>query len=235
MANISRLHLLNNFPSLQRANHQTTRAHLRHLRTSSAISQPGSGLQAVDQWSIPVKLRGPNRVTGLQPATLSDDELIRLHRLAALEPPRHGTPEFLKAKNDLQSMLAMVDSVKDFEPAINEDFSEPIPDGRIWPTGESLPIDWESIVQDQIDFIQARSNHVPGATKRDLSDHHEANSMSPPHPDSKSNIALNMAIEGIHTVRRRGIGQRPQNENVFYVVKQAPVARRKETQAEQVD
>ncbi|KAI7942444.1 hypothetical protein MJO28_012471 [Puccinia striiformis f. sp. tritici] len=219
-----------------------TRLLLRHFNLSSShyrrfgcsTSRPYPDPSAVDEWFIPIKLNTPAPRT-ISASILTDEALVRLHRLSALEPPDQGTPEFQNVKSSLQSMLAMVDSVKHFEPT--EDLKinnhDEILDGRIWPTDESLPIDWESLVQNQEKFLRSRKNNIPGST-------HLNENIKPgtSHPTeiraSSSNLgfteqedALSMATEGVHIVRRRGLGQQPQNENLFYVARQPAPARQK--------
>ncbi|KAA1098318.1 hypothetical protein PGT21_033219 [Puccinia graminis f. sp. tritici] len=197
--------------SLHGSHHRDFECSLRRQHTNS---------NAVDDWCIPIQLKPP--APQRSPASLSDEALIRLHRLSALEPPEERSSEFEKVKNSLQAMLAMVDSVKDFEPTA-EDLKTKngyeIPDGRIWPTDESLPIDWEALVQKQEDFIRSRQINIPGSTKPNVGSGHSSETGSSKADSTGEGVTLEMATEDIHTVRRRGLGQQPQNENIFYVAK----------------
>jgi hypothetical protein len=119
-------------------------------------------------------------------------------------------------------MLAMVDSVKDFDPSADDLKTKngyEIPDGRIWPTDESLPIDWEALVQQQEDFIKSRQINIPGSTKPKVVSGHSSEIDSSRADSAQEDVTLEMASEDLHTVRRRGLGQQPQNENIFYVAK----------------
>ncbi|OAV93423.1 hypothetical protein PTTG_01588 [Puccinia triticina 1-1 BBBD Race 1] len=200
-----------------------------HPLVGSSSRRSHTNSNAVDDWYIPIQLKTPALQASPTGNPLTDEAMVRLHRLSALEPPDQGSPEFENLKNRLQSMLAVVDSVKDFEPAedlrVQTNQCE-IPDGRIWPADESLPIDWEALVQKQEGFLRSRKQKIPGSRNPNHLTAHPSE-ISPSKPIANDEyLTLDMAIDGVHTVRRRGLGQQPQNENVFYVAKQPGSARK---------
>ncbi|KNZ52910.1 hypothetical protein VP01_33g3 [Puccinia sorghi] len=189
---------------------------------SSRRSHTGS--PAVDEWCIPVKLQAPaappTRPTNIATTSttrLTDETLIRLHRLSALESPPLGSAEFERVKGGIEAMLGMVDSVKEFEFGEEEraeDGKRMMADGRIWPTDESMPIDWDHLVQTQEAFLASRQTNLPGPKAS-----RPTHPSSIPNSSSQSLAALQMATQGLHFVTRRGLGSQPHQENSFYVAK----------------
>lgn len=84
--------------------------------------------------------------------TISDEQFVHLHKLAALLPPSTGTPEFIEKKKALEEMVRLVEGVRpsqgqdSFVEHHQKDTSE-IPDGRIWPEGEGIQIDWSAVLE----------------------------------------------------------------------------------------
>ncbi|PLW39501.1 hypothetical protein PCANC_16786 [Puccinia coronata f. sp. avenae] len=119
-------------------------------------------------------------------------------------------------------MLATVNSVKDFEPSkeLKTFKMDKIPDGRIWPEQESLNVDWENLIQQQENFLKSRSNNLPVT--------HGSNQVASASSEDSSEqqpLILKMATNGVHTIQRKGLGNQPLKENLFYVAKQSHSSR----------
>ncbi|MBW0513895.1 hypothetical protein O181_053610 [Austropuccinia psidii MF-1] len=140
-----------------------------------------------------------------------------LYQLSALEPPKIHSLDFSQAKRDLQAMLQLVDSVKHFHVPSNQQSSHTPPDGRIFSLKEDMPIDWNSLVETQENFIKSRAQNIPGSRSSIPQNQKHISNQSK--VDSQNDLLLEMATKGLHIFSRTGIGQQPQKKSSFYAVK----------------
>ena len=74
------------------------------------------------------------------PAPKVDDKTLnRLHKLAALKPPKAGSEEFESLRRELEDMIRLVEAVKTIE--IPDTPATGTFDGRVWPDSQGLQFD----------------------------------------------------------------------------------------------
>lgn len=103
----------------------------------------------VDEDGIPLKPSYSIKtfLSNLPAPSISDEQFIHLHKLAALIPPPTGTPEFAEKKKALEEMVRLVEGVRPDPIDLNNSKTDTIPDGRIWPENEGIQIDWDAVLE----------------------------------------------------------------------------------------
>ncbi|GAA96742.1 uncharacterized protein L969DRAFT_97091 [Mixia osmundae IAM 14324] len=71
---------------------------------------------------------------------ISNEDLLHLHRLAALLPPPVDSPEWKRIQAQLSSLRDLIETVRNLPEEPTSVESDQVPDGRIWPQGRSLPL-----------------------------------------------------------------------------------------------
>jgi hypothetical protein len=138
-------------PLSRRAFCQSARLH----DASQSVSRSGGAVLGqttveVDEDGIPLKpsYSIKNFLAGLPAPQISDEQFIHLHKLAALIPPEQGTLGFTEKKQALEEMVRLVEGVRPEHNAVNDassNLAQEIPDGRIWPQGQGIQLDWSII------------------------------------------------------------------------------------------
>ncbi|KAG8883240.1 hypothetical protein FRB97_006935 [Tulasnella sp. 331] len=75
------------------------------------------------------------------PPILEPAHLVRLHKLAALNPPSEGSAELESLRVDLGELVRLVEAVKTVDLPKSDQDPGSIPDGRIWQDGRGISFD----------------------------------------------------------------------------------------------
>ncbi|KAL7008614.1 hypothetical protein EMMF5_001876 [Cystobasidiomycetes sp. EMM_F5] len=119
-------------------------------KSSSVIQLSGqSSITPVDEDGIPVKAAYSIKqfLASLPQPAISDQQFMHLHKLAALTPPPPDSLAFQQKKAELEELVRLVEGVRDASLA-SHDSHDTLPDGRIWPEGEGMPLDWNRRPED---------------------------------------------------------------------------------------
>ena len=117
----------------------------------------------VDEHGIPLQAPYSIRdfLASLPTPNLSDEQFIHLHTLSALHPPPRDSPDFLSKKASLEQMIRLVEGVRAAagaaaaEPHEEEATGGEIPDGRIWPEGQGIKLDWDAPTRTRAQVAQS--------------------------------------------------------------------------------
>lgn len=188
--------------------------HLGFVRIFSQCHVSFSPRVPVDSFCLPIHPVPPPTFPSSS-TSLSDDELIHLHQLSALKPPPTGSDEFQNLKADLQSMFEVVNSVTTYHPS-----DEPV-DCQITPVqdamcsgGATQAVPWDAILKAQESFITRKAETIPGVYNPNQ---HVPLSCERSCPEAE--LVIGMAQPDVHLIKRRGVGQAPHKENVYYAVR----------------
>lgn len=126
------------------------------LSRSTSTKTAGIADVEVDADGIPVRSTYSIKalLADLPCPSVSDAQFIHLHRLAALIPPVQGSEAFKQQKAELEEMIRLVEGVRDTtqaRDAVPNDGKQTLPDGRIWPQGQGIPLDWNRDAKQAVD------------------------------------------------------------------------------------
>lgn len=114
--------------------------HRCRLNTTSS-KKPQSVTTDIDDLGMPVEPTWSVKefLASYPPPVLEPAHLMRLHKLAALNPPPEGSKEFEKLREDLGELIRLVEAVRTVDlPKSDDEKSGGIPDARIWPVGVGM-------------------------------------------------------------------------------------------------
>ena len=135
---------------------------LRSRFISSTTSPPPQfetdelGIPLKPTWSVQKLL------SSYPPPTLEPEALIKLHKLAALQPPPTGSEKFETLRSELGDLIKVVEAVKKIKIDVNDE--DGIPDGRIWQQGRGMTFE-ESADQEEPkgrELLQHASRSIEG-------------------------------------------------------------------------
>lgn len=196
-----------------------------------AEEDPLAPSHPVDELGIPLGPAPSPPSPALMPQTqpsLTDEKLLKLHRLSSLHPPGPpGSPAFGKLKSELEAMVSMVDAVRRIDvSSIERELQakgESVPDGRIWPEGRGIEVDWRALVEQQKAFLEARRTSVPGVDVEGQRERRRARMEEKQETRKRQTEEARRIVaagkEGRQLFRRRGVGKRPDEEGVYYAVR----------------
>lgn len=106
-----------------------------HQRVSSEAIVNDPAVPLHPTWSV-------EKLLSTYPAPqLSDETLIRLHRLSAMHPPPPGSNQRERLILELQELLRLVEAVKLVDTStLGAAEGAEIPDSRIWPKGRGIDL-----------------------------------------------------------------------------------------------